>query len=200
MKIENNSRIQLMFYVLFILHGLMLRFKYQIRFSKISFDNKFSIDNNSDLGTMTSPISQMLDYLDERLELEEDNAEILELVGLLETFEDFIDLHDEIISRRYYENETLPELKSPTITSEKGDEIEPANHSIYRMVGLHKNKGEPLGITLKKEDDKVVVHRILQGGMIDKQRLLHIGDVIISVNGEDVPPKPDMIQIALRGW
>ena len=142
---------------------------------------------------------QMLDYLDERLEVEEDNSDILELVGLLETFEEFIDLHDEIISRRYYENETLPELKSPTVVSEKGSEVESANHSIYRMVGIHKNKGEPLGITLKKEDDKVVVHRILQGGMIDRQRLLHIGDVIISVNGEDVPPKPDMIQVALRG-
>ena len=79
------------------------------------------------------------------------------------------------------------------------DNLGNTNHSIYRMVGLHKNRGEPLGITLKKEDDKVVVHRILAGGMIDRQRLLHIGDVIISINNQDVQPKPETIQHMLKG-
>ena len=147
---------------------------------------------------LTSLSCQTLDYLDERLDVEEDNANILELVGLLETFEDFIDLHDEIISRTYYENETLPEMKD--VRSVGGnDNTSNTNHSIYRMVGLHKNKGEPLGITLKKEDDRVVVHRILAGGMIDRQRLLHIGDVIISINNQDVQPKPELIQHMLKG-
>ncbi|XP_063693594.1 uncharacterized protein LOC134825335 isoform X2 [Bolinopsis microptera] len=142
-------------------------------------------------------LEDTLDYLDERLDVEEDNANILELVGLLETFEDFIDLHDEIISRTYYENETLPEMKD--VRSVGGnDNTSNTNHSIYRMVGLHKNKGEPLGITLKKEDDRVVVHRILAGGMIDRQRLLHIGDVIISINNQDVQPKPELIQHMLK--
>lgn len=139
-----------------------------------------------------------MDYLDERLDVEEDNANILELVGLLDTFEDFIDLHDEIISRRYYDNETLPETKDVRSIG-GGDNAAAANHSIYRMVGLHKNLGEPLGITLKKEDDRVVVHRILAGGMIDRQRLLHIGDVIIAINNQDVQPNPEHIQRMLKG-
>lgn len=140
-------------------------------------------------------IEDTLDYLDERLDLEEDNSVILELVGLLESFEDLIDLHDEVISRRYYENETLPEMRLP---SEASGNAPVANHSIYRMVGLHKNQGEPLGITLKKDGDKVIVHRILSGGMIDRQRLLHIGDVIISINDEDVQPNCESIQRMLK--
>ncbi|KAL5262985.1 hypothetical protein ACHWQZ_G008409 [Mnemiopsis leidyi] len=156
-----------------------------------------TVPPNSSQYFAQNTLEDTLDYLDERLDVEEDNSNILELVGLLETFEDFINLHDEIISRRYYENETLPEMKD--IKSVGGnDNLGNTNHSIYRMVGLHKNRGEPLGITLKKEDDKVVVHRILAGGMIDRQRLLHIGDVIISINNQDVQPKPEIIQHMLK--
>lgn len=97
----------------------------------------------TNISIVTVLYPQTLDYLDERLDVEEDNANILELVGLLETFEDYIELHDEIISRSYYENETLPEMK---VTGGSGSGTESnSNHSIYRMVGLHKNKGEPLG-------------------------------------------------------
>ena len=51
-------------------------------------------------------------------------------------------LHDEIISRKYYENETLPEI-NPTkkFTVMDGGEERLAKQSIYRMVGLHKNRG-----------------------------------------------------------
>ncbi|XP_043197058.1 protein PALS2-like [Amphibalanus amphitrite] len=57
------------------------------------------------------------------------------------------------------------------------------NMEAIRMVGLTKNPNEPLGLTVKQEGDELVVSRILAGGFIDKQGLLHVGDVIREVNG-----------------
>ena len=58
------------------------------------------------------------------------------------SLQDLMSLHDEIISRKYYENETLPEI-NPTkkFTVMDGGEERLAKQSIYRMVGLHKNRG-----------------------------------------------------------
>ena len=42
------------------------------------------------------------------------------------------------------------------------------------------------GITLKMVDGKVVIARILHGGLIHKQGLLQVGDRIVKVNHEEV--------------
>lgn len=59
----------------------------------------------------------------------------------------------------------------------------PANLSAVRMVALRKSPGEPLGLTVKTEDGQLVVARILGGGAVDRQGLLHVGDIIGEVNG-----------------
>jgi len=59
----------------------------------------------------------------------------------------------------------------------------PANLSAVRMVALRKSPGEPLGLTVKSEDGQLVVARILGGGAVDRQGLLHVGDIIGEVNG-----------------
>eukprot|EP00116_Pleurobrachia_bachei_P001460 sb/3461722/ len=119
-----------------------------------------------------------------------------ELIGLLESFEVLMEVHDTVISRSYCENETLPGTDREIGAVVGG--VEEAKEGPYRMVGLHKRHGESLGITLKKEGDAVVVHRILAGGMIDRQKLLHIGDVIVSINDHEVKPQPEVIQQMLR--
>ena len=50
------------------------------------------------------------------------------------------------------------------------------------MIGLHKGKGEALGITLKKTKEGIVIARILHGGLIGRQGLLSVGDVILEVS------------------
>ena len=56
-----------------------------------------------------------------------------------------------------------------------------------KMVGLRKNPNEPLGLTVEVDDhNQLLVARILAGGMIDRQGLLHPGDVILEVNGTPV--------------
>ncbi|XP_065080151.1 protein PALS2 isoform X2 [Ochlerotatus camptorhynchus] len=56
-----------------------------------------------------------------------------------------------------------------------------------KMVGIRRNPNEPLGLTVEvDEHDQLVVARIIAGGMIDRQGLLHPGDVILEVNGVQV--------------
>ncbi len=40
------------------------------------------------------------------------------------------------------------------------------------------------GVTFRIENGELVIARILHGGMIDQQGLLHVGDIIKEVNGE----------------
>lgn len=94
-----------------------------------------------------------------------------------------------------------------------------------RMIGIRKKAGEPLvstgvcvcvftirqqrmsvtllppspqGVTFRVEKDDLVIARILHGGMIDRQGLLHVGDIIKEVNGKDVGNNPTELQEMLK--
>lgn len=55
------------------------------------------------------------------------------------------------------------------------------------MVGLRRVLNQPLGLTVEvDEHNQLVVARILAGGIIEKQSLIHPGDVILEVNGTPV--------------
>lgn len=48
------------------------------------------------------------------------------------------------------------------------------------------------------EKDDLVIARILHGGMIDRQGLLHVGDIIKEVNGQEVGNNPTELQEKLK--
>ncbi|XP_071451420.1 peripheral plasma membrane protein CASK isoform X6 [Hetaerina americana] len=53
-----------------------------------------------------------------------------------------------------------------------------------RLVQFQKNTDEPMGITLKmNEEGRCIVARIMHGGMIHRQATLHVGDEIREING-----------------
>ncbi|XP_058791151.1 peripheral plasma membrane protein CASK isoform X3 [Phymastichus coffea] len=72
-----------------------------------------------------------------------------------------------------------------------GDDLEGPNGDLelenvtrVRLVQFQKNTDEPMGITLKmNEDGKCIVARIMHGGMIHRQATLHVGDEIREING-----------------
>jgi MAGUK p55 subfamily member 2/6 len=67
-----------------------------------------------------------------------------------------------------------------------------------RMIGIRKCNDEPLGITVRvNENGDLEIARIMHGGMIDKQGLLHEGDIIKEINGEIVTT-PEDLQDKLR--
>ncbi|KAH8392160.1 hypothetical protein KR215_002131 [Drosophila sulfurigaster] len=62
-----------------------------------------------------------------------------------------------------------------------------------KMVGLRRDPKQPLGLTVEVDEYKqLVVARILAGGVIDKQAMLHVGDVILEVNGTPVRSADDL--------
>lgn len=48
------------------------------------------------------------------------------------------------------------------------------------------------------EKDNLVITRILYGGVIDRQGLLHVGDIIKEVNGQEVGKNPTELQEILK--
>ena len=45
------------------------------------------------------------------------------------------------------------------------------------------------GATIRNENDKVIIGRIVKGGAAEKSGLLHDGDEILEINGTDVRGK-----------
>ncbi|KFO62831.1 MAGUK p55 subfamily member 2, partial [Corvus brachyrhynchos] len=67
---------------------------------------------------------------------------------------------------------------------------QPVPPDAVRMVGIRKAAGENLGVTFRVERGELVIARILHGGMVAQQGLLHVGDVIREVNGREVGSDP----------
>ncbi|XP_075068343.1 protein PALS2 isoform X2 [Mixophyes fleayi] len=122
---------------------------------------------------------------------EDKNVE--ELVGILKEphFQSLLEAHDIVASKCY---DSPP--SSPEINSVGHNQIAPVD--AIRMVGIHKRAGEPLGVTFKVENNNLVIARILHGGMIDRQGLLHVGDIIKEVNGHEVGNNPKELQELLK--
>ena len=54
------------------------------------------------------------------------------------------------------------------------------------------------GVTFRVENGELVIARILHGGMIDQQGLLHVGDIIKEVNAKEVGDDPRVLQEMLK--
>uniref|UniRef100_A0A0B7A7V8 Uncharacterized protein n=1 Tax=Arion vulgaris TaxID=1028688 RepID=A0A0B7A7V8_9EUPU len=64
----------------------------------------------------------------------------------------------------------------------------------HRFVTIRKNGKQPLGITVRLDEDNVpVIARILQDSLADKQGLLRVGDIVKEVNGIAVFVPEDMM-------
>lgn len=55
-----------------------------------------------------------------------------------------------------------------------------------RTIEVFKQNNQPLGMTVKEENGRIEVARILVGSIIEKQDQLHVGDVILAVDGQEV--------------
>uniref|UniRef100_A0A4W4EKA6 Membrane protein, palmitoylated 2a (MAGUK p55 subfamily member 2) n=1 Tax=Electrophorus electricus TaxID=8005 RepID=A0A4W4EKA6_ELEEL len=108
-------------------------------------------------------------------------------------FQSLLKTHDSVASRTC---ETPP--PSPGAFREATVALPPVPADAVRMVGIRKVAGEHLGITFRVENGELVIARILHGGMIDQQGLLHVGDIIKEVNGKDVGDDPRALQDVLQ--
>ncbi|KAI1886152.1 hypothetical protein AGOR_G00211060 [Albula goreensis] len=170
-------------------------------------------------GIMESPIVRSLAKAHERLEdtkleaVRDNNVELVteilhdisgltvkdtnaaELSRILKEphFQSLLEAHDMVASKCY---------EAPPSNSEVANDVAASNALMQtdsvRMIGIRKKKGEPLGVTFRVEKGELVIARILHGGMIDRQGLLHVGDIIKEVNSHDVGNNPKELQELLR--
>ncbi|PKK19104.1 MAGUK p55 subfamily member 2 [Columba livia] len=75
-------------------------------------------------------------------------------------------------------HERLEETKLEAVGDNNVELVQEILRDIGRMVGIRKVAGENLGVTFRVERGELVIARILHGGMVAQQGLLHVGDVI----------------------
>uniref|UniRef100_A0A6Q2YPA3 Membrane palmitoylated protein 2 n=1 Tax=Esox lucius TaxID=8010 RepID=A0A6Q2YPA3_ESOLU len=169
-------------------------------------------------GIMESPIVRSLAKAHERLEdvrleaVQDNNVELVtdildditalsvcdesaaELSKILQEphFQSLLEAHDMVASKCY---EAVPPAE---LSNEAKVNSALMQADAVRMIGIRKKAGEPLGVTFRVEKDDLVIARILHGGMIDRQGLLHVGDIIKEVNGRDVGNNPTELQEMLK--
>ncbi|XP_026061421.1 MAGUK p55 subfamily member 2-like isoform X1 [Carassius auratus] len=107
-------------------------------------------------------------------------------------FQSLLETHDSVATQTC---ETPP--SSPCAFMEPPISVRVPADAI-RMVGIRKVAGEHLGVTFRIEKGELVIARILHGGMIDQQGLLHVGDIIKEVNGREVGDDPHVLQEMLQ--
>ncbi|XP_067305189.1 MAGUK p55 subfamily member 6a isoform X2 [Pseudorasbora parva] len=168
-------------------------------------------------GIMESPIVQSLAKAHERLEdvkleaVQSNNVELVseilsdmnilisqdesaaELSKILKEphFQSLLEAHDKVASKSYEAPPTITNSTSMTSSS-----LMPAD--TVRMISIQKKAGEPLGVTFRVEEGDLVIARVMHGSMIDRQGMLHAGDVIREVNGREVGKDPMALQHMLR--
>uniref|UniRef100_A0AAR2KVJ5 Membrane palmitoylated protein 2 n=1 Tax=Pygocentrus nattereri TaxID=42514 RepID=A0AAR2KVJ5_PYGNA len=126
------------------------------------------------------------------LSVRDDSAAELSRILQEPHFQSLLEAHDMVASKCY---EAPPPLEMANDAAVNNALMQA---DAVRMIGIRKKAGEPLGVTFRVEKDDLVIARILHGGMIDRQGLLHVGDIIKEVNGKEVGNNPTELQDMLK--
>ncbi|XP_068179590.1 MAGUK p55 subfamily member 6a isoform X2 [Antennarius striatus] len=105
--------------------------------------------------------------------------------------ESLIEAHDKVAAKCY-------EMPHATVNSNASMTAALMPADAVRVIGIQKKAGEPLGVTFRVEQGEMVIARILHGGSVDRQGMLHTGDIIREVNGREVGRNPHDLQELLR--
>lgn len=153
-------------------------------------------------------IRSLLDELEPILTTNNAAAELYETLVTNHNLRALIEAHDTIAQEDYENEENLLDTLIKRQNGELDDDLDELTSPLpyyasppidaIRMVGIKKLNDEPLGITVRvNESGDLEIARIMHGGMIDKQGLLHEGDIIKEINGE-VVTTPEELQDKLR--
>uniref|UniRef100_A0A8B9RDM3 Membrane protein, palmitoylated 6a (MAGUK p55 subfamily member 6) n=1 Tax=Astyanax mexicanus TaxID=7994 RepID=A0A8B9RDM3_ASTMX len=105
-------------------------------------------------------------------------------------FQSLIEAHDKVAAKSYAPQSTANNTNMSSAALMPADTV--------RMISIQKKAGEPLGVTFRVENGDLVIARILHGSMIDRQGMLHAGDVIREMNGREVGGDPKALQQMLK--
>uniref|UniRef100_A0A667ZSS3 Protein associated with LIN7 2, MAGUK p55 family member a n=1 Tax=Myripristis murdjan TaxID=586833 RepID=A0A667ZSS3_9TELE len=141
-------------------------------------------DNNVQL------VTEILDSLSIVAEKDGTAAELAKILREPH-FQSLIEAHDKVAAKCFEVPHTAAHSNALLTSS-----LMPAD--AVRMIGIQKKAGEPLGVTFRVERGELVIARILHGSSIDRQGMLHTGDIIREVNGREVGSNPHELQELLR--
>ncbi|CAG5115723.1 unnamed protein product [Candidula unifasciata] len=164
------------------------------------------IDIHEDLEVKLPPpqgheaVSAATDLL-EFLEDFHDTAEGEELKEILANphFRALLVVHDDIINKNFEGDIDKSQMitKGPQLLGPLPPVFTDLQEQV-RYVNIRKSQTEPLGITVKlDENNDLQVARILQGSIVDKQGMLHVGDIIREVNGFPVATPEMMMELII---
>ncbi|KAG7276025.1 hypothetical protein CRUP_004422 [Coryphaenoides rupestris] len=138
-------------------------------------------------------VALVTDLLKSLRSIADDDLAAAELAKILEEphFQSLIEAHDKVAAKAY----EMPQAPANSRASLSGSLVPP---DAIRLIGIQKKAGEPLGVTFRVEHGEPVIARILHGSAIDRQGMLHAGDVIHEVNGRAVGGDPRELQELLK--
>jgi hypothetical protein len=152
-------------------------------------------------------VRSLLDDLGPILPVNDEAAELYDLLQGNLNLRALLEAHDTIAQEDFDSEENLLDTLIKRQNGELGEEDVDAETSplpyyasppvdAVRMIGIRKLNDEPLGITVRvNENGDLEIARIMHGGMIDKQGLLHEGDIIKEINGEPVATPEDLQEL-----
>lgn len=164
-------------------------------------------DENRSCPSTSSPSAvedakEVIDLVEFRAEDDDDCYELQNILSDPHVMA-MLQSHDEVL--KISTGEEVNPLQADTSTGYNGKMEEsvserPEKLTRVRLVQFHKNPNEPMGITLKlNEQGRCIVARIMHGGMIHRQGTLHPGDEIREINGVNVAEKSvENLQAILR--
>ncbi|XP_074662551.1 protein PALS2-like isoform X2 [Tubulanus polymorphus] len=108
-----------------------------------------------------------------------------------------LETHDDVASKTY--DPLVESFVAETVSQPQGlDNRTPKAQQEAKMIGIRKAANEPLGITVVKEEGDLVVARIMSDSFIERQGLLHVGDIIKEINGQVVNTPEQMMDIVKK--
>uniref|UniRef100_T1IN86 Peripheral plasma membrane protein CASK n=1 Tax=Strigamia maritima TaxID=126957 RepID=T1IN86_STRMM len=145
----------------------------------------------------TDGLQKAKEVLESLKEFEEETLEEVEELRLILNkphLRALLQAHD-VVAHEVYGEDAI-RITPPPVTPylNGGDGYDSPNGGVdmdnvtrVRLVQFQKNTDEPMGITLKmNEEGRCIVARIMHGGMIHRQATLHVGDEIREINGISV--------------
>lgn len=166
-------------------------------------------DENRSLPSMTSTPSavqdakEVIDLIEYKAEDDDDCYELQNILSDPHVAA-LLQAHDEVLKNASGEEVNTHQPESSTAYNGRQTEDSvgdrPEKLTRVRLVQFHKQLNEPMGITLKlNEEGRCIVARIMHGGMIHRQGTLHPGDEIREINGINVADKSvENLQALLR--
>lgn len=166
-------------------------------------------DENRTCPLISSPSAiqdakEVIDLVEDKAEDDDDCYELQNILSDPHVAA-LLQAHDEVLKNTSAGEEVNPYQAdgSPGYNSRMMDESvgdRPEKLTRVRLVQFHKQLNEPMGITLKlNEEGRCIVARIMHGGMIHRQGTLHPGDEIREINGINVADKSvENLQAILR--